>query len=71
MTMLESQQAATAAGLASPHHDGSDLYVLERPSAPGEDAVLRIRVPPEDQVHAAIVKFPQGRRVAQLVRALP
>ncbi|MDX6409577.1 MAG: alpha-glucosidase [Gaiellaceae bacterium] len=30
--------------LEQPHHDGSDLYVLERPTALGDDAVVRIRV---------------------------
>ncbi|HSP73761.1 MAG TPA: glycoside hydrolase family 13 protein [Gaiellaceae bacterium] len=31
--------------LARPHHDGSDLYVLERPEEPGGEATLRLRVP--------------------------
>ncbi|HEY6032270.1 MAG TPA: alpha-amylase family glycosyl hydrolase, partial [Gaiellaceae bacterium] len=31
--------------LAQPHHDGSELYVLERPEELGDRAVLRVRVP--------------------------
>ena len=31
--------------LAQPHHDGSELYVLERPDELGGRAVLRVRVP--------------------------
>ena len=45
--------AVPAAALAEPHHDGSDAYVLERPDEPGEEVVLRLRVPratPVDEV---------------------
>jgi len=31
--------------LDEPHHDGSELYVLERPEELGEEAVVRVRVP--------------------------
>jgi len=31
--------------LATPHHDGSDRYVLARPAEIGDDAVVRLRVP--------------------------
>jgi alpha-glucosidase len=31
--------------LDEPHHDGSELYVVEQPDAPGGDAVVRARVP--------------------------
>ncbi|MEX2646484.1 MAG: glycoside hydrolase family 13 protein [Gaiellaceae bacterium] len=30
---------------AEPHHDGSDLYVMERPDGPRGTAVVRVRVP--------------------------
>ncbi len=33
--------------MTQPHHDGSELYVLERPDEPGGDAVVRMRVPRE------------------------
>jgi alpha-glucosidase len=35
----------TSTGLESPHHDGSELYVAERPQELGDDAVLRVRAP--------------------------
>jgi len=35
----------TATLLDEPHHDPSDLYVVEQPDAPGGEAVLRARVP--------------------------
>ncbi len=31
--------------LDAPHHDGSDLHVLQRPEALGDEAVVRLRVP--------------------------
>jgi alpha-glucosidase len=31
--------------LAAPHHDGSDLYVVDRPTELGGDASLRVRLP--------------------------
>jgi alpha-glucosidase len=34
---------ASAAALAEPHHDGSELYVVERPEELGGTAVLRMR----------------------------
>jgi alpha-glucosidase len=40
MSTTEIEQA-----LAEPHHDGSDLYVAERPRAIGDTAVVRLRVP--------------------------
>jgi alpha-glucosidase len=43
MTVVPETRAGTL--LADPHHDGSDLYLLERPSAPGDRAVVRLRVP--------------------------
>jgi alpha-glucosidase len=38
-------EAETALLLAEPHHDGSELYVLERPDDLGGEAVIRTRVP--------------------------
>ena len=45
---LTSPRLATL--LDEPHHDGSDLYVLDRPDELGREAVVRVRVP-----HAASV----------------
>ena len=55
--MLESGRAATAAGLALPHHDGSDLYVLERPDEPGGDATVRVRVPVSSRVDRVFLRY--------------
>ena len=38
--------------LDEPHHDGSDLYVLERPDEAGGEAAVRVRVPPEVEMVA-------------------
>src|SRR5581483_9476087 len=40
-----SAPARTAVALAEPHHDGSELYVLERPDELGGSAVVRLRAP--------------------------
>jgi alpha-glucosidase len=45
MSVTDREQSATAAALALPHHDGSELYVLERPAGPGSQATVRVRVP--------------------------
>jgi alpha-glucosidase len=42
MSATESLRGSAVTG---PHHDGSDLYVAERPTDLGGDAVLRVRVP--------------------------
>src|SRR5207237_938451 len=42
MSLAELESATL---LAEPHHDGSDLYVLERPDDLGGDAVVRVRAP--------------------------
>jgi alpha-glucosidase len=57
MTVLESGQSATAAGLALPHHDGSDLYVLERPDEPGGEATVRVRVPASGGVERVFLRY--------------
>lgn len=31
--------------ISEPHHDGSELYLLERPEEPGDSAVVRLRAP--------------------------
>jgi alpha-glucosidase len=42
MSMTATEPAVSL--LDQPHHDGSDMYVLERPAELGGEAVLRIRV---------------------------
>jgi alpha-glucosidase len=41
--------------LDRPHHDGSDVYVLERPVELGGEAVVRIRVP--QSVDAVVLRY--------------
>jgi alpha-glucosidase len=44
MSIAELPETVRAGALAEPHHDGSDLYVLERPDELGGNAVLRVRM---------------------------
>jgi alpha-glucosidase len=41
--------------LDEPHHDGSDVYVLKRPDALGDEAVVRIRV--SQPVEAVVLRY--------------
>jgi alpha-glucosidase len=51
--------------LDEPHHDGSDVYVLERPTELGGEAVVRIDVPGDVQsVAVRWVEDGEGRGVA-------
>jgi len=43
--MTVAEESAVTTLLSEPHHDGSDLYLLERPAEIGDTAVVRIRVP--------------------------
>ena len=54
MTVTSGTRAATL--LAEPHHDGSDLYVLERPAELGDEAVVRLRVPRGTAVDAVALR---------------
>jgi alpha-glucosidase len=45
MSVTEERGTAEATLLAAPHHDGSELCVLERPDELGGDAVVRMRMP--------------------------
>jgi alpha-glucosidase len=42
---MSAPEAMCAAALAEPHHDGSELYVAERPDELGGKAVVRVRMP--------------------------
>jgi alpha-glucosidase len=46
-----------ASALALPHHDGSDLFVLETAEQLGEEAVLRLRVPRGFGVDAVVLRY--------------
>jgi alpha-glucosidase len=53
--------------LDEPHHDGSDLYVLERPDELGGEATVRVRVPngtPVGEVALRYVSDGEAREVA-------
>jgi alpha-glucosidase len=51
--------------LDEPHHDGSDVYVLERPTELGGEAVVRVRVPGDvETVALRWVEDGEGRGVA-------
>ena len=49
------ERSATA--LDEPHHDGSDLYVLERPSELGGAAVVRLRVPRASSADRVVLRY--------------
>jgi alpha-glucosidase len=62
MTVVDTE---TAVLLDQPHHDGSDLYVLERPEELGGEAVVRARVPVEvDEVVLRWVEDGEARGIA-------
>ncbi|HEX6700703.1 MAG TPA: glycoside hydrolase family 13 protein [Gaiellaceae bacterium] len=62
MTSTAGVGAATL--LADPHHDGSELYVVEAPDEPGEEAVVRLRVPREAAAEQVFLRY--GRDGQQL-----
>lgn len=43
--------------LHEPHHDGSELYLVEEPQALGDDVVVRLRVPRERRVDAVALRY--------------
>ena len=68
MSLAESP-GLVGTGLAVPHHDGSDAYVLERPAELGGEAVVRLRVPrgAADEVALRYVRDGEPRGVAAVV----
>ena len=60
--------APEATLLAGPHHDGSDLYVLERPDALGGEATLRVDAPPD--VATVVLRYVEDGE-ARAVEATP
>jgi alpha-glucosidase len=45
MSLMRPEETVRASALAEPHHDGSELYVVERPDELGGTAVVRMRAP--------------------------
>jgi alpha-glucosidase len=43
--------------LATPHHDGSEVHVYERPSEPGDETTVLLRVPRGSAVDAVILRY--------------
>ena len=66
---MSSIRVRPAAALTSAHHDGSELYVVERPSELGGSAVLRLRAPREaaDRVLLRYVADGEPRTVEAVV----
>jgi alpha-glucosidase len=56
MTVAETQPVRGTA-LGDPHHDGSELYLLEPPEAPGDEAVVRLRVPRGAEPDAVLLRY--------------
>lgn len=49
--------ALVKAALDEPHHDGSDLHVVERPAALGDSAVVRLRVPRAQSADRVVLRY--------------
>jgi alpha-glucosidase len=49
--------ALVTAALDEPHHDGSDLHVVERPAALGDSAVVRLRVPHAQSADRVVLRY--------------
>ena len=49
--------AMSVPSLAEPHHDGSELYVVGRPEALGDEATVRLRVPRGIAVDEVAVRY--------------
>jgi alpha-glucosidase len=71
MTVTHVSKGATASALTEPHHDGSELYVLEHPNDVGDNAVLRVRMRQgaADEVLLRYVADGEPRTVAAVVDA--
>ena len=54
MTLSE---ASVQALLDEPHHDGSDLHVVERPAELGDSAVVRLRVPRAQSADRVVLRY--------------
>ncbi len=54
---MSTQEQQVGALLDEPHHDGSDLYVLERPHELGGNAVVRLRVPRATAADRVVLRY--------------
>jgi alpha-glucosidase len=43
--------------LDEPHHDGSDLHVIERPAELGDSAVVRLRIPRAQSAERVVLRY--------------
>jgi alpha-glucosidase len=50
-------EVSVQALLDEPHHDGSDLHVLEHPAALGDSAVVRLRVPRAQSAGRVVLRY--------------
>ncbi len=68
---MSTTEAIRGTALAEPHHDGSELYVAERPDELGGTAVVRVRVPngAADDVLLRFTYDGEPRTVAAVVDA--
>jgi len=55
--MTQAVAREVAGLLDEPHHDGSDLYVLERPERLGDEAVVRLRVPRASSADRVLLRY--------------
>ena len=49
--------ATVGTSLDDPHHDGSELYVVERPAELGDEAVVRLRIPRAQSVDRVLLRY--------------
>jgi alpha-glucosidase len=50
-------EVSVQALLDEPHHDGSELYVVERPAELGDSAVVRLRVPKAQSADRVVLRY--------------
>ena len=66
MTAMEQAPSMRGTALEEPHHDGSELYLVERPEELGDTATVRVRVAggDADEVYLRYVADGEPRTVA-------
>jgi alpha-glucosidase len=68
-TLAEASRAGGVAMLDRPHHDGSELGLLQRPDELGDEAVVRLRLPHAHAADRVLVRYSRDGepRVAEAV----